>query len=98
MKEGPSGIEWSAAPQYATFLQTERVEILADVAALLVEEGLGLSHRGPVAPLADDAQKLVSFFDDYPAVGHLAHAEVTIARGSQGLFVTQTLHPGARKR
>jgi len=94
VKEGPAELDGPDAPRFATFLLTERLELLAEVAALLLEEGKRLGHRGPAGDLPRRAERIVSFVDAHPGVGSLAHAEVTIARHRDGAFLSRQVRPG----
>ncbi len=93
VKEELAELHGRAAP-FATFLLTERLDLVAEVAALLLEEGRSLGHRGPTTEGDLDAEKVLSFVDAHPDVGYLAHAEVTIARNRAGLFLSRRVRLG----
>lgn len=94
VKEAPAELEGLSAPRFATFLLTERLDLLAEVAALLLEEGKSLGHRGPATELPKGAEEVVSFVDAHPGVGMLAHAEVTVARNRDGTFLSKRVRSG----
>jgi len=82
----PLADDWSS--HRGTFLLTERLEPLVLAATLLLEAGHALGHRGPVGHAPAGAEKILSFVDAHPELGHRAEVEVTFWRGPDGIAVS----------